>query len=222
MCGRYTLRKSDIDLAAQKTIVHSRMNPRYNIAPSQHVPVFRVNAEGQLEDRTIHWGLIPFWAKESKPSYSMINARAETVRTNPAYRGPFKKRRCVIPVDRWYEWQQQKTGPKRPHFFHLPNDELFFFASLWDHWESDNNKTSLESCTIITTDANPIVQPIHHRRFVILAPHDYDAWLDTTNENSTQLEHLLTSPSIGDLQSFPVGLVVNNARSEGPQCVPPP
>ncbi|GJL61875.1 MAG: DUF159 family protein [Nitrospirales bacterium] len=221
MCGRYTLRKSEIELAARKTVVRSKVKPRYNIAPSQQVPVFRVNSEGQLEDLTLHWGLIPSWAKESKSSYSMINARVETVRTKPAYRGPFKKRRCLLPVDGWFEWQKQDKGPKQPYLFLLPEDEPFFFAGLWDHWESKEGEESIDSCTIITTEANQLVQPVHHRMPVILKPKDYDAWLDPAYDDSTQLEQLLTSSSPNALTCYPVSLAVNNARHDGPDCVAP-
>ncbi|HBP88752.1 MAG TPA: hypothetical protein DD706_13760 [Nitrospiraceae bacterium] len=221
MCGRYTLRKSEIELTARKTMIRSKIKPRFNIAPSQQVPVFRVSSKGQLEDLTMQWGLIPAWAKETKSSYSMINAREETVRTKPAYRGPFKKRRCLIPTDGWFEWQKHDKSPKQPYFFHLSDDEPFFFAGLWDHWEGKAKEESIDSCTIITTNANLIAEPIHHRMPVILSSKDYDAWLDPTYENTTQLEQLLIPYSSNNLTCYAVSLVVNNARYDGPNCIVP-
>ncbi len=221
MCGRYTLRKSEMELVVRQTSVKSKIKPRFNIAPSQQVPVVRMNAEGQPEYLTMHWGLVPSWAKEAKSSYSMINARAETVRTKPAYRGPFKKRRCIIPSDGWFEWQKQDKGPKQPYLFHLPNDELFFFAGLWDYWAGKDGEEPITSCSIVTTDANLIAQPIHHRMPVILNSNDYDTWLDPAFEDMAHLEQLLIPYSQNNLTCYPVSVAVNNARHDGPNCIVP-
>ncbi|GJL52841.1 MAG: DUF159 family protein [Nitrospirales bacterium] len=181
-----------------------------------------MNTEGQTESLTLHWGLVPSWAKEAKSSYSMINARAETVRTKPAYRGPFKKRRCIIPSDGWFEWQKQDKGPKQPYFFHFPDDELFFFAGLWDYWEGKDGEEPITSCSIVTTDANAIAQPIHHRMPVILNSNDYDTWLDPAFEDMAHLEQLLIPYSLNNLTCYPVSVVaVNNARHDGPNCIVP-
>ena len=221
MCGRYTLRKSEMELVVQQTFVKAKIKPRFNIAPSQQVPTVRMNAEGQLEYLTMQWGLLPWWSKEAKISYSTINARAETVRTKPAYRGPFKKQRCIVPSDGWFEWKKQEKGPKQPYLFHLPDDELFFFAGLWDYWEGKDGEEAITSCTIVVTEANPLVQPIHHRMPVILQAKDYDTWLDPANHNTTQLEQLLIPYSDNNLTCYPVSLAVNNARHDGPGCVAP-
>ncbi|MGE0269621.1 MAG: SOS response-associated peptidase [Candidatus Omnitrophota bacterium] len=218
MCGRYTLRKSEIELAAMLAIIRHATTPRYNIAPSQNVPVFRIGPENNLECREMKWGLLPHWSKDSKSGYSTINARAETVKTKPAYRTPFKRQRCLIPADGWYEWQATQERKKQPWFFHLPADRLFYFAGLWDHWQDKNSGEAIDSCTIIVTGANETVKPVHDRMPVILEPKNHDAWLDPGNTDSESLEKMLIPYGQNDLQTHPVSTWVNNPRFDGPQC----
>ena len=218
MCGRYTLRKSEMELAGMGAIIRHATALRYNIAPSQNVPVCRVSPEGGLECREMKWGLVPHWAKDSSPRYSTINARAETVRTKPAYRAAFKRQRCLLPADGWYEWQATQERKKQPWFFRLPDDRLFFFAGLWDHWEDKNSEESIDSCTIIVTGANETVNPVHDRMPVILEQKDFDAWMDPKNADTDSLEKLLIPYSRNDLQTYPVSLRVNNPRFDRPQC----
>ena len=221
MCGRYTLRTSEIELAVGETVLHGRVTPRYNIAPTQQIPVYRVGPTGNAEWLQMHWGLIPSWSKEPKSRYGMINARAETVQAKPSFRAPFKRQRCLIPADGWYEWQAVEGQRKQPHFIHLNNHQPFFFAGLWEHWEEKEGKRTIDSCAIITTAANEAVQLIHDRMPVILDSSEYDAWLDPTYTNTDHLKHLLCPYAKDDLRSFPVSLQVNNPRVDGPQCVVP-
>ena len=159
--------------------VHDRPNlrPRYNIAPTQDVLAIRLNVEGNQEAVQLRWGLIPFWAKEEKIAYSTINARAETVASKPAFRDAFKKRRCLIPADGYYEWKPE-GGTKQPYRITLDPEQPFSFAGLWEHWEKGGKV--VESCTIIVTNANDLTKDIHDRMPVILDPKDYIGWLDGT------------------------------------------
>ena len=194
--------------------------PRYNIAPSQVVPVCRLTTGQSLECAEMRWGLVPYWSKEPNPRYSTINARAESVRTKPAYRTPFKRRRCLIPADGWYEWEPvpgQKQ--KQPHFFHLEDDRMFFFAGLWDYWQDQEGNQGVDSCSIIVTEANEIVRPIHNRMPVILDQKNFNAWLDPGNSNTTALENLLLPYEKDDLNSYAVSTLVNNPRFDDPECI---
>lgn len=218
MCGRYTLRKTEMELAAMLAVIRHVMTPRFNIAPSQQVPVCRVGPGGQLEYCEMRWGLIPHWSKDSKPGYSTINARAETVKSKPAYRTPFRRQRCLIPVDGWYEWQQTGARTKQPYFFHRSDEQLFFFAGLWDHWEGRDAEQPIDSCSIIVTQANKTVQAIHDRMPVIVKPAYYDEWLDPQSDTD-RLEQLLRPYGGHDLHYYAVKLTVNNPRFDGPTCI---
>ena len=146
----------------------AKPKPRYNIAPTQDVLAIRLERVGQQEAVQLRWGLIPFWAKDEKISYSTINARAETVARKPAFRDAFKKRRCLIAADGYYEWKKPEDGSKQPYRITLDPEQPFSFAGLWEHWEKDNKV--IESCTIIVTDANELTKDIHGRMPVILDP----------------------------------------------------
>lgn len=195
--------------------------PRYNIAPSQQVPVVRIRQDNTLECAEMRWGLVPHWSKESKVSYSTINARAESVTTKPAYRRPFQRQRCLIPADGWYEWQIVSKQKKQPHFFHLAEDRLCFFAGLWDEWQNQEGGNRFESCSIIVTEANEAVRPIHDRMPVILDQKDFDAWLDPQHPNTQELATLLLPYQKEDLKTHPISTRVNNPRVDGPECILP-
>jgi len=200
-------------------MIRQRRTPRYNIAPGQDVPVCRVSPAGRLECLDMRWGLVPRWSTEAHPRFSTINARAETITTKPTYRGPFQRQRCLIPADGWYEWQEIQERKKQPYWFHLSDDRLFFFAGIWDHWEGQQGAVAMTSCSIIVTEANETVRPIHGRMPVIITPEDYDAWLDPMNTETHRLKHLLRPYGKDDLHTYPVSRQVNNPRVDGPQCV---
>lgn len=173
MCGRFTLHMPWAELVKLYRI-HDRPNltPRYNIAPTQDILAVRLDKDGAQELADLRWGLIPRWSKDEKPGYSTINARAETVASKPAFRDAFRKRRCLIPADGYYEWKKLEDGAKQPYRITLGPEQPFSFAGLWERWEKGDKM--IESCTIIVTDANKLTRYIHDRMPVILDPADYD------------------------------------------------
>ena len=150
----------------------------------------------------------------------MINARAETVATKPSFRSAFQSRRCLIPADGFYEWKQTEKKTKQPYFIGLKNEEPFAFAGLWEHWESRDG-SAIDSCTIITTEANDLLRNVHDRMPVILHEPDYDRWLDPKLPNRDTLQFLLVPYPAAEMSFFPVSTLVNNARNETPDCVKP-
>lgn len=220
MCGRFTLRTSPEQIAIQFELPDvPSLAPRYNIAPTQPVAAVRMNADkGQRELTFFNWGLIPFWADDPSIGSRMINARAETAPDKPSFRAAFKYRRCIIPTDGFYEWQK-RNGSKQPHLIGLPEAALFGFAGLWEHWERDGSV--VESCTILTTEPNDLLKPIHNRMPVILHPDDYEEWLDPTLQKADPLRHLLRPFPAEQMMAYPVDTVVNNPRNEDPACVVP-
>jgi len=196
------------------------IQPNYNIAPSQEIlAIVRHNNENRLEKH--HWGLVPLWAKETSIGNKMINARAETISEKPSFRNAFKKRRCLIPANGFYEWKREK-GYKQPMFITLPGNKPFAFAGLWEKWynKSDTNSVYL-SCTIITTQASESVRSIHHRMPVILKPDVYDAWLDLQNQDVSNLTAILKKELLTELVGYPVSKSVNAATTNDPICIKP-
>ena len=180
MCGRFTLRAPASVIAEQFSLFEVPwLKPRFNIAPTQPVPVVRMTPQQAAPQRQfvfLHWGLVPSWAKDPTIGNRMINARAETVADKPAFRTALRRRRCLIVADGFYEWQT--AGKRRqPMFIHIRDDRPLAFAGLWESWEGADH-SALESCTILTTAANDLVRPIHDRMPVIVAPEDYADWLD--------------------------------------------
>lgn len=222
MCGRYGL-ATDADVLIdffeiEQTLFDlSELHPRYNIAPSQEVPIVRSGGQGR-ELALARWGLVPHWSTEAKPKYSTINARAETVAEKPTYREAFKRKRCLIPATGFYEWRRDGDR-KIPHHIQLPHGELFAFAGLWEHWDKEG--PGFNSCSIIVTSANETMQAIHDRMPVILNPAQYNVWLNTEHYNRAQLEALLV-PFSGKLQAYPVSPYVNSPKHDGPKCIEPP
>ena len=219
MCGRYNLITDAQALVDFFEIEHtlidtSALQPHYNIAPSQDVPVVRDTGKGR-ELVLAHWGLVPHWSKEEKPKYSTINARAETVAEKPTYRDPFRHKRCLIPATGFYEWTRE-GDEKTPHHIRLPGGELFAFAGLWDHWDKEG--AGFDSCSIIVTRSNETMQPIHDRMPVILNAAQYNTWLNTGHFNRAQLEALL-APYSGQMEVAPVSRYVNSPKHDDPGCI---
>lgn len=221
MCGRYTLQASPEELARQFSVEvedPSLFKPRYNIAPSQNVAVVRLKPDtSQRELVRLRWGLIPSWAKDPRIGNQMINAKAETVATKPSFRSAFRKRRCLIPADGFYEWQQQGRQ-KQPMYIRLRDRRPFAFAGLWERWEPKDGEP-VESCTIVTTEPNEFMRLIHNRMPVILAPPDYDIWLDPTVQQTETLQAMLMPYPPESMEAYPVSRLVNNPRNDIPQCV---
>ena len=219
MCGRYTLSQSEESIAAAFGITAiPKLLPRYNIAPTQPVPSVLLRNESQRQLQLLHWGLIPSWAKDPSMGAKMINARAETIAEKPSFRSAFRRRRCLIVADGFYEWQRRDKR-KQPYYFRVGAGELFAFAGLWEHWQNAAGD-EIESCTIVTTDPNDLMQSIHDRMPVILHPQDYDRWLDPATDSSRLLE-LLRPFEANEMQHYPVSLEVNNPRHDSPNCIQP-
>jgi len=217
MCGRYDLQATSEDLLEAFRLLRtpSDFSPRYNIAPTQGVIAVR-GAEGANEAVLLRWGLIPFWAKDAKIAARMINARAETIQEKPAFRTAFRRRRCLVPASGFFEWKASVNRSKQPFRIHHRDDQLLAFAGLWESWK--NAETAIESCTIITTDANELMRPIHDRMPVILRKTDWDAWLNPESSPDS-LSDLLIPFGGDDLVAEPVSTVVNSVRNDSPECV---
>lgn len=218
MCGRFTLRTPAKDIAEFFGLSKMpELQMRYNIAPTQDIAAVRLARESsQRELVFLHWGLIPFWANDPKIGYRTINARAETVATKPSFRSAFKRRRCLIVADGFYEWQKT-NGKKLPFLIHMKDDRPFAFAGLWEHWRGDGEE--IESCTIIVSEANDLLEPIHDRMPVILDPDDYDLWLNLEIEGKEKLQELLRQYSSEEMEAYPVKTIVNNPRNDLEQCI---
>jgi putative SOS response-associated peptidase YedK len=218
MCGRFTLRADPKALNELLPVFEQlELFPRYNIAPSQDVLAVRQRQEATgPEAATLRWGLVPHWAKDAK--HGSINARAETLAGKPMFRSAYRKRRCLIPADGFYEWQ--KVGKaKQPFYIRMKDDQPFAFAGLWEHWEHDGE--IVNSCAIVTTRANEILQPFHDRMPVILERAAYERWLDADAKSNEDLEPLLRPYSSEAMTAFGVSTLVNNARHEEAGCIEP-
>jgi putative SOS response-associated peptidase YedK len=221
MCGRFTLFEPDKVLAREFGV--SDFPPRslrYNIAPSQPIAAVRVTPAGSgRELALLRWGLIPSWSKDPATGNRLINARAETARDKPSFRNAFRRHRCLIPANGFYEWQRQERG-KQPYFVRMRDERLFAFAGLWDRWEGPD-KDVIETCTILTTVANAVLAPIHDRMPVILPPTEYARWLDPTLRNTDSLAPLLIPFPSEDMLALPVSPRVNSPTVDDEKCIVP-
>ena len=219
MCGRFTLRSSPKIIAAEFGLFDvPDVPPRYNIAPGQQVAVIRrLPEKNQRELAFVKWGLIPAWADDPSIGDRMANARSETAATKPSFRKAFRSRRCLLVADGFYEWQRT-DGRKQPYYVRLKNDHPFGIAGLWERWEKGNEP--IESCTILTTDANDLMKPIHERMPVIIPPDQYDLWLDPQCQDAKKLEGLLR-PFSGEMTAYQISTVVNNPANETKKCIEP-
>ncbi|BAY77695.1 hypothetical protein NIES25_41630 [Nostoc linckia NIES-25] len=221
MCGRFTLNQSVEALAKVFDVQElPDLAAEYNIAPTQKVASVLQNPESKKREfQQLHWGLIPSWAKDPGIGAKTINARAETVAEKPAFRSAFKNRRCLVLADGFYEWQRQQ-GKKQPFYFRLQDGQLFAFAGLWERWHSPTNEEII-SCTILTTAANELLQPIHERMPVILDPQDYDLWLDSQVQTPQTLQQLLRPYPAQAMTAYAVSTLVNNSRHNSRECIMP-
>jgi putative SOS response-associated peptidase YedK len=218
MCGRYTLR-TPADALVEVFALQQAFDftLRYNIAPTQDVPVILQEREGHARELVaMHWGLIPFWAKDPKMGGRMINARAESLADKSAFRRAFQKRRCLVPADGYFEWQRVGKQ-KQPYFIHRNDDRPFAFAGLWEVWHG--TQPALRSYTIVTTDSNELTHHLHERMPVILHAEDYDRWLDPQNQDIESLQQLLVPWHEPDLRVDAVGTHVNHVKNDDPGCI---
>lgn len=220
MCGRYVLRATLQQLNEQYQADSKRLfvEPNYNVAPSQNMPVI-VQKEGKRILDKYRWGLIPFWADSIKTGYSMINARSESLASKKSFSRPFACQRCIVPATGFYEWKKVGSS-KVPHFITSKQSPLFHFAGLYEHWKDENDLT-VNSYTIITTTANEPMKELHDRMPAMLLPDEFDTWLDPLNKDTNMLQDLLRPWPDDDIQYYRVPQEVNNARNSGEHLVEP-
>lgn len=213
MCGRFALKIPAKKLAAAFQVEEvPAVEARYNIAPTQTILAVQQGPDGR-EAKWLKWGLVPSWAKDTAVSARLINARSETVTEKPSFREAFKKRRCIIPADGFYEWQRA-GGKKLPFFFQMKDEGSFGFAGLWERWQGAD-KELIESCTILTTEANDILRPVHDRMPVILHPDDYKVWLEVDERKVDLAKELLQPYPAGEMRAHRVSAEVNHIRNQG-------
>jgi putative SOS response-associated peptidase YedK len=223
MCGRFTQKapwekvKKEFKVASDSGTL---IKPRFNIAPAQMIAAVRV-LEGARELSALKWGLVPAWAKEAEIGHRMINARAETLSEKPSFREAFRRRRCIIPASGFYEWQKKGSGAKQPYYFYLKDKDVFGFAGLWEEWLDKETGEVLETCTIITTEANQVLEPVHDRMPVILKPEDYEQWLDPQENVSERLQKLLAPYPPAEMTSHAVSRSVNYPDADSPELIEP-
>ncbi len=222
MCGRYRLsrRKQLVEEYFDVSSDTDDWNPRYNVAPTQPVPVIRQNPKEPIRELSLmRWGLIPSWAKDTSGAARMINARSETAQTLPAFRDALKSRRCLIPADGFYEWKRDgKT--KQPFCFEVGDGGLFAFAGLWERWRDPSGQW-VKSCSILTTTPNAVTSAIHDRMPVILDPDSYDLWLDPGMTDVQVVSELLKPFDPSLMRCYPVSTRINHVANDDAECSQP-
>ncbi len=220
MCGRFTLTVSPEELQAAfpDFQIPGDIPPSYNIAPSQPIPVIPNDGKNQLD--FFRWGLVPSWTKEENfGKYNFINARSETAGEKPSFKASFRRRRCLILADGFYEWSKSTKGQgKTPYYFTLKDQSPFAFAGIWDVWYTPQGDP-LKTAAILTTSPNQVVKPIHNRMPVILHPEEYHTWLDPQEESPDRFKPLLGPYPAQLMQTYPVSSYVNSPKNNSPQCI---
>ena len=231
MCGRMVLTRSAHEIAEMFDLpgpqADCELGPRYNVAPSQDVLAIRILGDGNAQLDPLHWGLIPSWSKARSTGYRMINARCESAAEKPSFRGALRARRCIVPADGFYEWQSPPAAvgkgkvTKIPHYFRPPDGDLLAMAGLWESWTDRTTGEVVESCSLLTCDANSDMRPVHHRMPILLARADHAAWLDPLGQDVESLRPLLAPARAGTLEAIAVSTRVNNPRNEDARCIEP-
>ena len=221
MCGRFTLSAEFNEIldrfAIESAIAEDLYNPSYNVAPSQ--PVLSVINDGNRNRLGyLKWGLIPSWAKDEKIGFKLMNARAETLAEKPSFRDAYKKRRCLIVADSFYEWKHLDQHTKIPMRIKLKTNKLFAMAGIWERWKSPKGNT-IFTCTVITTTPNKLMQDIHDRMPVILRPEDEKIWLNPAINDFQVINHLLGPLQEGLLEAYEVSNLVNSPKNNSPQLI---
>jgi putative SOS response-associated peptidase YedK len=219
MCGRYSYFGpfDNLKESFHIDVIDKEPTENFNVAPTQHVPAILRDADQNYLKR-LHWGLIPFWAKDPAIGSRMINARAETLAEKPSFKNAFIKRRCLILANGYYEWTAEKGG-KQPYFIATTSGNIFAFAGLWETWKNKDDETTIQSCTIITTDASPQIAHLHHRMPVILSAGFYQNWLDPGLQDVGELQEILRVGKVQEFAFHPVSKVVNSVRNNGPKLI---
>lgn len=222
MCGRYVRKTTRREIARwfdAEDDEAQTWDTSYNVAPQSVQPVVRLNREsGAREIVLMRWGLVPFWSKDAKIGFSTINARAESLATAPAFREALKHRRCLVPADAFYEWQKLDAKRKQPFAIALANGEPYAFAGLWERWKDPTNQQWLETFSIITTDPNEVVAPLHNRMPVILERKDYGRWLGEISLQAPPIDLLRPYPA-AEMTAWQVDRAVGNAHNDSPDLL---
>lgn len=220
MCGRYTLTSTE-NLVNEFELVQEplQLGPRFNIAPTQQVPVVDNRPKDQRALTLMRWGLIPRWAKDPAIGHKMINARQETAAEKPAFRDAFRRRRCLVVADGFYEWKRAGKA-KTPFYVRRVSRRPMAFAGLWERWR-DPEGHEVHSFTILTTGSNELVAPIHNRMPLIVTRDNYDRWLEPGPLRLEDVRDILVTPPAGELEMYEVSRVVNSPRNEAPTCIEP-
>ena len=225
MCGRYG-RRADKQRIAEWMQAHdtnvfddSYLAPTYNAAPQSMQPVVRLDADtGRRELVILRWGFVPYWSKDLKIAFTTINAKAETVATSPAFRESMKRRRCLIPAEWFYEWRKIDAKTKQAYAIGMKDESVFAFAGLWDRWKDRQTGQMLETFTIVTTDPNELMEPLHNRMPVIIDAKDYGRWLDPGDPERPPVD-LLRPYDAERMKAWKVSARVGNVRNNDPECV---
>jgi putative SOS response-associated peptidase YedK len=221
MCGRFTIAKPErIIIEFQPDEVGSNLDaPRYNVAPMQQIPTVIGAQDGRRTIKDIRWGFAPHWAEDAATGSRIINARAETASSKPAFRDAFRQTRCLIPADGFYEWQKTPDG-KQPMYMQVEDGEMFAIAGLYSIRQQGDSEPLL-SCTIMTTSPNSLLEPIHHRMPVILPKDCWTPWLDTSNDDKAQLQDMLQPFPAEKMTARKVSRLVNSPANDDPRCIEP-
>ena len=218
MCGRFALFASPELVAEYFALAEPpALAPHYNLTPGQDIAGVRVDRDGVLRLHALRWGLVPFWAKDAKLGRRLINARLDSLAGKPAFREAFTRRRCLIPASGFYEWGVDAAGKKQPFFIRPRGEPLLAIAGLWERWRAPSGEP-LETCVIVTTEANALLAPIHDRMPVLLARAAQDVWLDARSDVATITELAARGP---ELETWPVGTAVNDPRNDDERVIAP-
>ena len=218
MCGRFALFASPELVAEYFALAEPpALAPHYNLTPGQDIAGVRVDRDGVLRLHALRWGLVPFWAKDATLGRRLINARLDSLAGKPAFREAFTRRRCLIPASGFYEWGVDAAGKKQPFFIRPRGEPLLAIAGLWERWRAPSGEP-LETCVIVTTEANALLAPIHDRMPVLLARAAQDVWLDARSDVATITELAARGP---ELETWPVGTAVNDPRNDDERVIAP-
>jgi putative SOS response-associated peptidase YedK len=224
MCGRYYRRSDKQQIAEAFRLglpTTFEILPSYNVAPQTFQPIVRLDdATGDRELASLRWGLVPYWSKDAKVAYSTINAKAETLATSPTFREALKRRRCLIPLNGFYEWQAINTRSRQAYAVSLKNSKLFAVAGLWDRWKDKATGQALETFTLITTDPNELMEPFHNRMPVILRAADYERWMAPADPARLPVDLLRPFPG-EEMAAWKIGSAVGNVRNDSPGLIAP-
>ena len=220
MCGRFTLKTPEKTIRTLfPDLAVPELSPRFNIAPTQNVVCVRESKANNLEIVSLRWGLVPFWSKDLKIGAKMINARSETAAGKPSFRNAFKKRRCVVLCDGYFEWKKVANEKQPFYITATENDGAFCMAGLWESWNDKATDEKIETCTVLTTAASSTLETIHDRMPVVMGVDERALWLDNEFSDYEKIQSLLKPADEDFFVANPVNKFVNNARNEGPDCV---